>query len=141
MRSVGHDHRAERAQDAVVVGARDLLERVVDVLGEGAHLRGARRRFQVGIEARFEGPGKPGRDRRIAGEHRFHVALAERDAGLQQVTADGAQDQRLAPVETGGEHEPVEAVAFGLAVMHGEERLLEAAPLQLPDRACGRPRA
>ena len=47
----GHDHRTERAQDAVVVGAGDFLERFVDVRGKGCNLRRSRCRFQVGIEA------------------------------------------------------------------------------------------
>ena len=45
----------------------------------------------------------------------------------------------LAPVEAGREHQAVEPVAFGEAVVHGEERLLEASAGLLADRACGRP--
>ncbi len=82
--------------------------------------------FSVGIEAGFEGPGESRGEVRVPHEHGFHVALAERDAGLQQIAAHGAQHQGLPPVETGGEHEPVEAVALCKAVAHGVEGLLEA---------------
>ena len=53
--------RAERAQDAVVVRAGDLLERLVDVAREGARSCDARvAGFSVGVEARLR------RSRRVA---------------------------------------------------------------------------
>jgi hypothetical protein len=137
----GGDRRPEGAQDAVVVGAGDLLERLVDLAGECALLGSARGGGERGIEARLEQPGEPGGDAGVPRQHGFHVALAEGQAGLQQVAANCAQHQRLPPDEAGAEHEAVEAVALRLAVPHREERFLEARPgLRRVELAAGRVR-
>ncbi len=89
-------------------------------------MRSARGRREPRVEARLEGPGKARGETRVARQHRLHVALAEGQAGLQEVAAHCTQHQRLAPVEACRQHEAVEAVALGTSLPDGEEGLLEA---------------
>ena len=60
----------------------------------------------------------------VLGECRLDVGLAEREPDLAQVFGVCAQHRHLACVETGEQHETVEAVALDHAVDEAGERLL-----------------
>lgn len=121
----GLDDGEEGPQDAVLVergdlvqGPVELFEEAVDQLGAGVlPLRG-----HPGLEERDQQPG--GVD--VVAERALHVVLAERRPGLAQVLRVGAQHHRLAPAQTGAQHQRVEAVVLGLTGPHGGEGVLEA---------------
>ena len=83
-------------QDAVLVAARHIVERMLD---GGARLAGA----PVGlaaprrVEARAEKPDELDRDFRIAGQRLLHIGLAEGGAGLAQIFRIGADDRDVPP--------------------------------------------
>ena len=113
---VGAQHREhhgeERAQDPVLVGVGDRFQSTRDRVGDARGARRAATRRCVRVEARLEQPQQVGRERRMAGEHAFHVGLAEGQAGLQQVAPAGAQHDDLSRIQRGRQQQPVEAVVL-----------------------------
>lgn len=119
------DDGEEGPQDPVLVEARDLVEGRVHLFEQGVDdlppgalpLRRHPRLEQVDEQAR-------GVD--VVAEGVLHVVLAERRTGLPQVLGVGAQHHRLAPGQSGAEHEGVEAVVLRLAGPGGGEGVLDA---------------
>jgi hypothetical protein len=58
----------------------------------------------------------------------LHIGLAERQTGLPQVTAVGAQDADLPPVETRQQDQAVETVVLGLVAEQVFEQLEKGSP-------------
>ena len=117
------DHGEVAAQDAVFVEARHLVECAPDALGDA--LRGTFTRLVGERELRLEQPHQRRGDGRLRHQHAFHVGLAERDAGLQQVTAIGAHHHDVARAQARAQQQPIEAIVFDVATPGGEERFLE----------------
>ncbi len=120
----GADDAQVAAQDPVLVEARDLVDRGLDLPVERVRLR-------VGVdeprrvEAQTEELDEPARDQRMRGQGVLHVGLAEGAAGLAQVLRDRPEDRDLAGGQLRGEDEAVEAVVLGLAAPRARERVLE----------------
>ena len=66
------------------------------------------------------------RDRVVGCQRALHIALAERQPGLQQVAAHRAQHTDLPGAERGGEQQAIESVVLDLAAPHGEKGFDEA---------------
>lgn len=118
------DDGQEGAQDAVLVEARHLVERRVDLFEEGVHdlASGA---LPVRRHPRLEqGDEEPGGVDVVA-EGVLHVVLAEGGTGLPQVLGVRPQHHRLPPVDPGAQHQRVEAVVLRLPGPGRGERLLE----------------
>ena len=62
---------------------------------------------------------------RVSRQCLLDVAVAEGRPRLTQVAADRAQDRCVAPAQVGAQHQPVVAVALGLACPDPDEGLLE----------------
>lgn len=121
----GLDDGEEGAQDPVLVERGDLVERPVELFEETVDQLGA------GALAAGRHPGLEEGDQQTRGvdvvtEGVLHVVLAEGRTGLPHVLRVRAQHHRLPPVQTGAEHQGVEAVVLGLAGPHRGERVLEA---------------
>ncbi len=118
------DDGEERPQDAVLVQARDLVQRAVQLLQQPVGQLGAGPlplRRHPRLEEADQQPG--GVD--VVGEGVLHVRLAERRAGLPQVLGVRPQHHRLAPVQAGPQHQLVEVVALRTAGPHRREGVLE----------------
>ena len=76
-------------------------------------------------ELRLEQPHQRRGDRRLRHQHAFHVGLAERDAGLQQVAAIGAHHHDFARAQARAQQQAIEAIVFDFAAPGGQERFLE----------------
>ena len=55
-----------------------------------------------------------GGDRGIARQGLIYIRLAEGDAGLAKIFADGAQNRDLTPRHAGANHQMIEAIIFGI---------------------------
>ena len=106
--ALGHRHDGGQVRAQGVAGA-----------AVGAHVA-------AGLEAGLEQFHQQPRDQRVGRERLFHVRLRERHPGLLQVLAVAAQHGDLAPAKARRQHQPVEAVALGLARPHRAEGGLEA---------------
>lgn len=119
------DEGEEGPQDAVLVERGDLVQGPVELLQHGVHelaAGGLADGRHPGLEERDQQPG--GVD--VVAEGVLHVVLAEGGAGLAHVLGVRAQDDGLAPGQTGAQHEGVEVVVLGLAVPDRREGVLEA---------------
>ena len=81
------DHAQERAQDPVLVEARDAVEAVLDLGDHRVHL-GVERRVAGRLEAKPEELDETAREFRVGGQRLLHIGLAEGAAGLPQVFRD-----------------------------------------------------
>ena len=132
----GRQRVPQGPQDSILVGTRDFLERGTDALVEPRErARARRRRRDLRIEARHEQIGERPGDRRIVHQHLRDVALAERQSGLQQIAAIGAQHRDDAPGHAGGESQLIEAVVVHAAGPNGRERALDFALQRLELRS------
>ncbi len=114
----------EAPDDPVLVEALHRFEALVDLAQQlGRQL--VRLAAEIGLEADLEQLGQQARDRAVAGQRLLHVGLAERDSGLPQVLAVGAQDRDLAPSQTGRDDQPVEPVVLDLAAPDAREAVVE----------------
>ena len=124
MRSTLADDIAQAADDAVVVEARNVVERFLD-LG----LRQADAGFALfGVGRIVSGVKQLDQKLRNIGISRqrlLHVLLAELDRGLAQIFRRRAQDRHIAPGKLGADDEAVEAVALGVAGDDGAERFFQ----------------
>ena len=116
------DHGEIQGQDPVLVEARDGLDLrddpSVELLGAG----GVR---MLGIQARREQLDEHPRDVGVREQRRHEVVVAERRAALTQVAGDGAQHDRVSPLQARAEDEPVDAVAREPAGQRAPEHVLE----------------
>ncbi len=126
------DDVAQATDDAVVVQALHVVERAVDAqrdrLGVMLEMLGALRIVQY-VELFDQQPGEIG----IARQCLLDIVLAEGETSLAQEFRERAQERHVPPGEAGGQHQPVESVAFGVARNHGVEcvfqRLLDVLEL------------
>ena len=116
----------EAAQDAVLVEAADRIEQVRQLLLQAIHFTATFGGFGGRIELRFEQLRQDGGDPGVRDQHLLHVRLAEARAGLNRVTAVGAQHGGLTPGEIGDDDQLIEAVVLGAVVPHRRERIGEA---------------
>ena len=86
----------------------------------------APRRFEGRVELRLEELPQDGCNRGVRGEHLLHVGLAERPAGLQHVTAVGAQYGHLSPGHFRDDDQAIESVVLGAAAPDCGERVVES---------------
>ena len=131
----GQDQGEERAEDAVLVQAGHGVELRRDRVGEGPGVGGADGAVAVGdvgidgrVEPGLEQPHERTDDRRVAGQRRLDVALAERQADLAQVLGVGAEHVDLAGREPARHHELVQPVALELAPEERGEGVAELVP-------------
>ncbi len=117
------NHGKVGAQDAVLVEARHFVEGTQDALPNA--LGGALAPLAGQRKLRFEQPHQLSRDRRLRHGDAFHVGLAERNPGLQQVAAVGAQHDDLACAQAGAQQQAIEAIVLHLAAPGGQEGFLE----------------
>ena len=103
------DDAVEGAQHAVGVEAGHGVERGENVVLRNP-LSGA-----VGIEALLEQGHQVGHQFGVGGQLRLHVDRRKRQLGLQQIARHRAHQHDLARRQTGGDHQPVEAVVLGAA--------------------------
>ena len=124
------DEREQVAQDAILVEHRDLVERRRDAPGDLGACGLARIRVQPArrIEPPVEQLEQAGRDARMLVEHLGDVKRAVRRARLPVISAIGAKQRRLPPVEPGAEDQPVIAVVRRGAAPDGKEALFEVFP-------------
>ncbi len=118
------DDGEEGPQDPVLVEARHLVERRVDLFEQRVHdlpARGLAVRRHPRLEQGDEEAG--GVD--VVAESVLHVVLREGGAGLAQVLRVRPQHHRLPPGQPGAQHEGVEAVVLRLAGPGRGERLRE----------------
>ena len=110
----GLDDVQEPPQNAILIQTADLFQRLLD-----GHQQGGGVPFGavagLGREPGVEQIHQHAGDRRMIAQGAFHVSLAERDAGLQQIPAIGAQHRHVAPWQPRRQHQPVETVVFRLA--------------------------
>ncbi len=121
------DQVDEAAQDAVLVGVDHGIEPGLEV-GQDRRSSLVAIPLRRGIEARLEQPDDKGGKTRVLEQGLLHVGVRIGDSGLAQVLAIGAQNDDLAPAQTGPDDQAVEAVAFDLAAPDAAERLLELGP-------------
>ncbi len=120
----GLDEIEVRAQDAVFVQAHHCVERRAGLRDELVRLAlGGPGASRAGIEARLEQFDQVACNGRIRAQRAFHVRLAERHSGLQQVAAIRAQYDDLPDQQSGGEQQPVEAVILHFSRPGGGESL------------------
>ena len=103
----GGEHVAQPAQDAVLVEAGGLVDQ--DRRAR-RRLRRCGRRHVVGVETGVEAGQQRLDELRAPADGVLDVALAERHAGLTQVPARRADDADVPPADTGGQHQPGQAV-------------------------------
>ena len=85
------------------------------------------RSLRAGSKRRWNSSSRSRATPACRGQRVGDVARAERRAELAQVGGVGAQQRRLAPVGTGRDDQPVEAVVVGSPREHGEEARPRAA--------------
>ena len=130
----GADHGQVGAQDPVGVQARHVVERGVDRPGQPVDLRRSGRADgqvvveRCRVEPRAEQGGQIGADPRVGDQHLLEIALGVGRSDLPQVPRVGTEERHRPPVETGHQHQGVEAVDLGLVVPHGDERPGEPFP-------------
>ena len=125
-------HAEEGADDAVLVEAPDVLQRLMDGVGNrrlrlgslGADLARIPLRVQAGLEQVDE----LSRDHWVRDERRLDVVLRERRPGLPEVLREHAEDDHLTPGQAGAEHERVEPVRLRGAGPHRADGVLEQQP-------------
>lgn len=125
------DDGEEGPQDPVLVEARHLVERRVDLFEERVDDLPARPlpvRRHPRLEQRHEQPG--GVD--VVAEGVLHVVLAEGRPGLPQVLGVRAQHHGLPPGEARAQHERVEPVVLCLPGPGGGEGVLHPLPGVVP---------
>ena len=134
LEEVRPQHRAddgvEAAQDAILVEARDGVDRLLD-LGRARSRRlvaALLRRVEAGAEQGDQLGGDAG----VGDQRALHVAVAERDPRLAHVAGDRAQQRHLARVEAGADDQRVESVLLDVAVPDAREAVVE--PLADPVR-------
>ena len=127
----GGERIPQGAQDAILVGTGDFLERGENVAAEPREGPRANRGLQRRVESRREQVGEQPRNRRVVLQHLGDVALAERQAGLQQVAAIRAQHRDHAPRNPGRERQLIEAVVVHAAGPHRGKCALDFAVQRL----------
>ncbi len=126
LEEIGADRRLHRidevTQDAVLVEALHILQFLLDAGDDlfllGVALRGCRR---ARIEARVEQFDNVGDDDVVLHQRRPHVVLRIGHADLPQIARQRADKRDVAPAETAGKRQRVEAVILGGAAHHHQE--------------------
>ncbi len=114
-------------QDSILVGARHLLERRADATIEPRESALPRRRRAFRVEAGHEQVRQSLGYCRIVHQDLCDIALAERQSGLQQISAIGAHDDHEAPRYAGSQSQMIETVAIHAAGPNGREGTLDFA--------------
>ena len=122
VRTIARTTLQEAAEDAVLVEARDRVERLLDLLAEPL---GGVVVARVGVEPRIEQPDQQPHDVGMAEQRAPDVGVGEADAPLAQVLGDRADDRHLASGQGRAEHQSVQAVVLEVAPPHAEERVVE----------------
>ncbi len=113
-------HGEEGAQDSILIGAGHGADRPAQLplqLQAESSAGGRLRRMQ----ARLEQQAQIGGSLRVCREHALHIALAERNSGLQQVAAAGPQHAHASGAELGADQQAVKAIVFKRAGAYGAE--------------------
>ena len=111
------DHRSHQAQDAVIVDAPDIFQRVVECVGRDQRL-GLALALETGVVERAEQA-----DQRLGGDRRTAQCIDYRDervsnTDLAGVAEPGAQPDHRFGAESGADDQLVERVILGLAAKH-----------------------
>ena len=120
------DDRAEAAQDPVVVETHRPVEVAAQRFLARGELSAARRCVDIDVEETLELLDERPAVFWISAEDLLHVALAVAKPGLEQVSAKGAQQRRLPPIESGSHDEGIEAVVVGFSGQNHREAFLDA---------------
>ena len=132
-----HHDGVERAEDPVLVEALDRLDRMGEALGDPLD---PSRVPLLRIEPGGEQVDEPAGDVGVADQRALHVGVRVLDAGLTQVTGDGAHDGHLAAAQSGAEDERTEPVVLELPAADAEEGFVEQlAPLAGVGRQVAQP--
>ena len=119
----GQNHRQVDPHDPVRVQAGDVVESRDHLLGEVVAVRPAghlvTRRIEPPAEQLEQKPGDVG----VVHQHPLQISLRVGGSELPQVMGVSPEHGNLAPVEAGGEHQPVEPVDRGITAPTADERL------------------
>ncbi len=120
------DGSQELTQDAVVIEVGHVVQCLQDLRFKRT---GLYRIVEIAlrVEASEEEFEQLAGNAGMGGQRLFNIGLAEGKTGLPQIFGIGTQDGDFAPVELGGQHQPVEVVALGRTAQHMTERVLENA--------------
>ena len=116
------DHRQEAAQDAVLVEARDGVERLFDL---GRDPLGGVAVVAVGVQAGLEKLDQEPRDVGVCDHRALDVGVREAEPALAQVLGHRANDRDLPAGQGGGQDQAVEPVILELASPHADERVVQ----------------
>ncbi|KFB66359.1 MAG: hypothetical protein CAPSK01_004248 [Candidatus Accumulibacter vicinus] len=124
--------RLQRRKNAIIIRIADLQQGRADFIGQspGACLVCYRRK------ERFEQVDQRPRNPEMRRQTALHIGLAERQTGLPQVTAVGAQDADLPPVETRQQDQAVETVVLCLVAKQALEQVDEGLPGRFVIQCC-----